>query len=38
MAKRIVEIIRKELDCDIEEIRDYGKYGWKLGFLKGGMN
>ena len=38
VTKRIAETIRKELDCDIEEITDNGKYSGKLGFLKGGMN
>ena len=38
VTKGIAEKLQKELDCDIEEITDDGKYNGKLGFLKGGMN
>ncbi len=38
VTRKIAEAIQKELDCDIEEITDNGKYNGKLGFLKGGMN
>ena len=38
VTKEIANKIQKELDCDIEEITDGGKYKGKLGFLKGGMN
>jgi flavodoxin len=38
VTRKIAEEIQKELDCDIEEITDGGKYNGKLGFLKGGMN
>ena len=38
VTRKIAEILQKELDCDIEEITDNGKYNGKLGFLKGGMN
>ena len=38
VTKEIANKLQKELDCDIEEITDGGKYDGKLGFLKGGMN
>lgn len=38
VTKGIANLIQKELNCDIEEITDDGKYEGKLGFLKGGMN
>ena len=38
VTKEIANKIQKELDCDIEEITDGGKYKGKLGFMKGGMN
>ncbi len=38
VTKGIANKIQKELDCDIEEITDGGKYDGKLGFVKGGMN
>lgn len=38
VTKGIAEKLQKELNCDIEEITDDGKYNGKLGFLKGGMN
>ena len=33
VTKGIAEKLQKELDCDIEEITDDGKYNGKLGFL-----
>ena len=38
VTKEIANKLQKELDCDIEELTDGGKYDGKLGFLKGGMN
>ena len=38
VTKGIANKLQKELNCDIEEITDDGKYDGKLGFLKGGMN
>ena len=38
VTKGIANKIQKELNCDIEEITDGGKYKGKLGFMKGGMN
>lgn len=38
VTKTIAELIQKELDCDIEEITDGGRYNGKLGYMKGGMN
>lgn len=38
VTKVIANKLQKELNCDIEEITDDGKYDGKLGFLKGGMN
>lgn len=38
VTKKIAEKLQKELDCDIEEITDGGKYDGKLGYMKGGMN
>ena len=38
VTRGIAKELQKELDCDIEEITDDGKYDGKLGFLKGGMN
>lgn len=38
VTKKIAEMIRKELNCDIEEITDGDKYKGKIGYMKGGMN
>ena len=38
VTRKIAEIIRKKLDCDIEEITDAGKYGGKIGYMKGGFD
>ena len=38
VTKDIANRIQKELDCDIEEITDGGKYDGRLGYMKGGMN
>lgn len=38
VTKKIAEEIQKELNCDIEEITDGGRYNGKLGYMKGGMN
>ena len=38
VTKQIATKIRDELDCDLEEITDGGKYNGKIGYMKGGMN
>ncbi|MBO6110535.1 MAG: flavodoxin [Methanobrevibacter sp.] len=38
VTKDIANRLQKELDCDIEEITDGGKYDGRLGYMKGGMN
>lgn len=38
VTKEIANKLQNELNCDIEEITDGGKYQGKLGFMKGGMN
>lgn len=38
VTKKIAELLQKELNCDIEEITDGGKYNGRLGYMKGGMN
>lgn len=38
VTKQIATKIRDELDCDLEEITDGGKYNGKIGYVKGGMN
>lgn len=38
VTKDIANRLQKELDCDIEEITDGGKYDGRLGYIKGGMN
>ena len=38
VTEKIAKLIQKELNCDIEEITDGGKYNGKLGYMKGGMN
>lgn len=38
VTRKIAEMIREKLDCDIEEITDAGKYGGKIGYMKGGFD
>jgi flavodoxin len=38
VTKDIANRLQKELECDIEEITDGGKYDGRLGYMKGGMN
>lgn len=37
VTKKIAEMLREKLDCDIEEITDNGKYKGKIGYIKGGL-
>lgn len=38
VTRKIAEMIREKLDCDIEEITDAGKYDGKIGYMKGGFD
>ena len=38
VTRKIAEMIREKLDYDIEEITDAGKYGGKIGYMKGGFD
>lgn len=38
ITKKVAEIIKNKLDCDIEEIKSTVNYNGKIGFLRGGKD